>query len=123
MSRWNEWFLGAQEHYEFEDGQRIFEFSSDDGRWKPYDKGAQAQLQALLSTCASGPSFATDVNCLGWNYTVKFDLDRENPRDFANAPDEAIGFQFANHEVSRLSKRWIRLTTYWRNQGRRQAFG
>ena len=46
MSRWNEWLLGVQEQFLFEDGERISEFS-DDGRWKPYDKGAQAQLRAL----------------------------------------------------------------------------
>ena len=52
------------------------------------------------------------MNCLGWTYTVKFDLLRNNPEDFANAPDDAIGYQFANHVASTTSKRWIRLTTF-----------
>ena len=53
-----------------------------------------------------------EVNCLGWRYDVKFDVFRKNRRDFANAPDDAIGYQFANHVISKYSKRWIRLTTF-----------
>ena len=53
-----------------------------------------------------------EVNCLGWTYDVKFDVFRTNRREFANAPDDAIGYQFANREISKNSKRWIRLTTF-----------
>ena len=113
MSRWNEWYLGVRKEYEsFEDGERIFEFF-DSGRWKPYDKGAQTKLRELLLTSGSlGTTQAADVDCLDWKYTVQFDLFHQDPAYFADAPVEAIGFQLSNHEKSRDTKRWIRLTTY-----------
>ena len=113
MSRWSEWYLTMRKEYEsFEDGERIFEFF-DSGRWKPYDKGAQTKLRELLLTSGSlGTTQAVDVDCLGWKYTVQFDLFHQDPAYFADAPVEAIGFQLSNHEKSKLKKRWIRLTTY-----------
>ena len=97
MSRWKEWFSNPEvaDKYTFEDGERIFEFSDRYSRtgWKPFDKIAQLQLQALFRSCfpVSLESTTTKVNCLNWTYDVKFDLFHENPRDFANAPDDAIG--------------------------------
>ena len=52
------------------------------------------------------------MNCLKWTYNVKFDVFRKNPGDFANAPDDAIGYQLSKHAISRNCKRWIRLTTF-----------
>ena len=115
-SRWNEWYSENKDQYEFEDSERIFEFSDSYSRtgWKPFDKIAQLQLQALFRSCfpVSLKSTTTKVNCLNWTYDVKFDLFHENRREFANAPDEAIGYQFSNHQRSTNTKRWIRLTTY-----------
>ena len=112
MSRWSEWYLTVRKEYEsFEDGERIFEFF-DSGRWKPYDKGAQTKLRDFLLTSGSlGKTQAVDVDCLGWKYTVQFDLFHQDPAYFADAPVEAIGFQLSNHQKSRDTKRWIRLTT------------
>ena len=118
MSRWNEWLLTPEvaDQFTFEDGERIFEFSDRYSRtgWKPFDKIAQLQLQALFRSCfpVSLESTTTKVNCLNWTYDVKFDLFHKNRREFANAPDEAIGYQFSSHQRSTNSKRWIRLTPY-----------
>ena len=115
-SRWNEWYSENKDQYEFEDSERIFEFSDSYSRtgWKPFDKSAQTQLRSLLRSCTHGSLESTteEVNCLGWTYDVKFDAFRTNRMEFANAPDDAIGYQLANHGISKNSKRWIRLTTF-----------
>ena len=111
MSRWNEWLLtpAVKDQFTFEDGERIFEFSDSFSKtgWKPFDKSAQTQLRDIFRRM-------NEVNCLGWRYDVKFDVFRTNRMEFANAPDDAIGYQLANHEKSKSSKRCIRLTTFQR---------
>ena len=123
MSRWNQWLLspGVAGQFTFEDGERIFEFSDSFSKtgWKPFDKGAQLQLRDIFldfTTANRQESVegleSVAVNCLGWTYDVTFDVFHKNRRMFANAPDDAIGYQFSNHAMSRTSKRWIRLTTF-----------
>ena len=117
MSRWNEWLLTPEvaDQFTFEDGERIFEFSDSFSKtgWKPFDKSAQTQLRDIFRRMMYAEStLMNEVNCLGWRYDVKFDVFRTNRMEFANAPDDAIGYQLANHEKSKNSKRWIRLTTF-----------
>ena len=123
MRRWNQWLLspGVAGQFTFEDGERIFEFSDSFSKtgWKPFDKGAQLQLRKIFldfTTANRQESVegleSVAVNCLGWTYDVTFDVFHKNRRMFANAPDDAIGYQFSNHAMSRTSKRWIRLTTF-----------
>ena len=119
QSRWNEWRNRPEvaDKYSCEDGERIFEFSDSFSRtgWKPYDKSAQQELRGIFRGCTSGShesTFMVEVNCFGWKYWVTFDVFRENRGDFANAPDDAIGYQLSNHAISINTKRCIRLTTY-----------
>ena len=123
MSRWNEWLLTPEvaDQFTFEDGERIFEFSDSFSKtgWKPFDKGAQLQLRDIFldfTTANRQESVegleSVAVNCLGWTYDVTFDPFHKDRRMFANAPDDAIGYQYSNHAMSRNSKRWIRLTTF-----------
>ena len=112
QSRWNEWLqTSAAGMFEYQEGERIFEFSDRYSRtgWKPYDLSSQGQLQRIFM---SGFSSDGTINCLGWVYSVKFDLLHDDRDAFLNAPRDAIGYQVANHEISRGTKRWIRLTTY-----------
>ena len=112
QSRWNEWLqTSAAGMFEYQEGERIFEFSDRYSRtgWKPYDLSSQGQLQRIF---LSGFSSDGPINCLGWVYSVKFDLLHDDRDAFLNAPRDAIGYQVANHEISRGTKRWIRLTTY-----------
>ena len=118
MSRWNEWLLTPEvaDQFTFEDGERIFEFSDSFSKtgWKPFHKSDQTQLRDIFlrMKCAES-TCSEEVNCLGWTYRVKIDPFRMHPRDFANAPDDAIGYQFANHAASPQNrKRWVRLTTF-----------
>ena len=116
QSRWNEWLqTSAAGMFEYQEGERIFEFSDRYSRtgWKPYDLAAQGQLQLIFRTGGSSGLLTTEpINCLGWVYSVKFDLFHDDRDAFLNAPRDAIGYQVANHEISRGTKRWIRLTTY-----------
>ncbi len=116
-SRWNEWLeTAAGGKFDFQPGDRIFEFSDNltpwGWRWKPYDKDGQVELQRIFSLMYS--DFETPqvpLDCLGWTYRVKFDLFHNTRQDFHRAPLDAIGFQLSNHPVSNMSKRWIRLAT------------
>jgi len=102
--------------FEYEAGESIFEFSDRYSRtgWKPYDLFSQGQLQRIFTDTTGGSSglLGQPINCLGWDYSVKFDLFHDDRDAFLNAPRDAIGYQVANHEISRGTKRWIRLTTY-----------
>ena len=101
--------------FEYQEGERVFEFSdsySETG-WKPYDLVSQGQLKRIFTEMMyGGSSPLTPINCLGWEYLVKFDLFHHDRDAFLNAPRDAIGYQVANHEISRGTMRWIRLTTY-----------
>ena len=77
-----------------------------------YDLLSQDQLQRIFTNMTGGSSTLTTINCLGWDYSVKFDLFHQDRDAFLNAPRDAIGYQVADHEISRGTKRWIRLTTY-----------
>ena len=116
MSRWNEWLATPEvaNQFTFEKGERIFEFSDSYSRtgWKPYDRNSQMQLRTVFDKLNPAWEATAEVDCLGWNYFVKFDLFRKNPFDFVDAPAEAIGYQMANHECGKGKKRWIRLTTF-----------
>ena len=115
QSRWNEWLqTEAAGMFEYHEGERIFEFSDRYSRtgWKPYDLLSQGQLQRIFTDMTGGSSTLTPINCLGWDYSVKFDLFHQDRDAFLNAPRDAIGYQVANHEIIRGTKRWIRLTTY-----------
>ena len=114
QSRWKEWSSKPEvvEEYTFEYGERIVEFNDESSRtgWKPFNKSAQPKLRAIMN---AGPAAFTEVNCLGWTYKVIFDLFRENdPSEFVDAPDDAIGYQLTNHEKSVDKKRWIRLGVF-----------
>ena len=114
QSRWNEWLqTSAAGMFEYHEGDRVFEFSDRYSRtgWKPYDLLSQSQLQRIFTDMTGGSSHLTAINCLGWEYAVKFDLFHQDRDAFLNAPRDAIGYQVANHEI-RGTKRWIRLTTY-----------
>ena len=117
-SRWNEWLLTPEvaDQFMFEDGERIFEFSDRYSRtgWKPYDQLTQGQLSRIFTDMIGGSSglLGEPINCLGWVYSVKFDLFHQDRDAFLNAPRDAIGYQVADHEIIRGTKRWIRLTTY-----------
>ena len=116
MSRWNEWLATPEvaNQFTFEKGERIFEFSDSYSRtgWKPYDRNSQMQLRTVFDNLNPAREATAEVDCLGWNYVVKFDLFRNHSAYFVDAPAEAIGYQTANHERGNGNKRWIRLTTF-----------
>ena len=122
MSRWDAWRLSPEvaDQFKFGDGERIFEFHDERSKtgWKPFDKGAQLQLRDIFldfttaNRQESVEGLCRKMLCLGWTYYVTFDVFHKNRRIFANAPDEAIGYQYSHLAMSRSSKRWIRLTTY-----------
>ncbi len=116
-SRWNEWLeTAAAGKFDFQPGDRIFEFSDNltpwGWRWKPYDKDTQVELQKIfLSMNADFETAQVPLDCLGWTYQVKFDLFHNTRQDFHEAPLDAMGFQLSDHPVSKKSKRWILLAT------------
>ena len=115
QSRWNEWLQNsAAGKFEYHEGERIFEFSDSFSRtgWKPYDQLAQGQLYFIFTDMTGGSSTLKPINCLGWDYSVKFDLFHRDGTAFVNAPKDTIGYQVALHEMTQGTKRWIRLTTY-----------
>lgn len=116
QNRWNEWLQTASRWYEFHEGDRIFEFSDRYSRtgWKQYDLLSQDQLKRIFTDHMIGGGRSTFymIDCLGWNYSVKFDLFHQEREAFLNAPSDAIGYQVSNHEIIKGTKRWIRLTTY-----------
>ena len=116
QSRWNEWLQtsAALGVFNFHEGDRVFEFSDHYSRtgWKQYDLLSQDQLRSIFTNTTGGSSPLTTINCLGWDYSVKFDLFHQDRDAFLNAPRDAIGYQVADHEIIRGTKRWIRLTTY-----------
>ena len=122
MSRWDAWRLSPEvaDQFKFGDGERIFEFSDSFSKtgWKPFDKGAQMELRKifldfLTVDCQEsvGGLESVEVDCLGWRYNVTFDPFHKDRKMFANAPDDAIGYQISNHAKSKTTKRWIRLIT------------
>jgi len=66
----------------------------------------------MFLNATDGESSMEDVDCLGWTYEVNFDVYHKDAATFANAPEQAIGVQYSNHEVSTEKKRWVRLTTH-----------
>ena len=112
--RWHEWQAENQAFFNFRAGERVFEYTDNFSPtgWKVYDRIAQEQLRRIfVDLMESGESNQEDVDCLGWKYTVKFDVFHRDASTFANAPQHAIGYQVANHEKSTSTTRWIRLST------------
>ena len=120
QSRWNEWLTTeATGKLNFQgNGDRISELrdASLGTGWKPYDNDAQVMLRELFSAMdrVSSASQEAMLDCLCWNYRVKLDRFHTNHNDFEGAPFDAIGSRLADSEVSRSSKRWIRLATQLR---------